>query len=553
MKLDIMNIDKFVEANKCPKITNPIFFNYNTMPTDDGLFSYELFGVSDEERKNIFGYIDLNYHFIHPVIFQMIYSRMGALKEVINGTKYAVIANKKIQIVSPETPGAETGIDFLYDHFEEINWLNTIEEEEIDSIDKKTRLKALNNIPKDEFFITKWLVLPPFYRAESSQSRSLGDSINKLYKELIQKTNALKTGFSFSLFGDETKLRIQILLRDIYYAAMAPVSGKNLILEKGRTEGSLVGSGKTSMLRKHLVGKNVDWTASCVITAAENSSAIKFEKKPIPFGTCGFPLATLLSMFYPFVVSNAVQFLEWVLRIYADQNIHKIKKINMGQFSPDELEKLVKKFIKSPANRFDPVEVKYTDLNDKPRSATLRFYTFKSESDMENNRDYIERDFTYADLFSIIAKENLSEKHVYVTRYPVANFQNIFPSRVKVLTTAKTYDKMYYKFELEGNIGGMVEDYPYIRYEGSDVSQTDSEFYDVMICGNAYLAALGGDFDGDMLYLKPVFSQEANIEAEELIWAKSNMLNAKGDASRGLALIGKEAVVALYELTKDVQ
>lgn len=528
MKLDIMNIDKFIEANHCPKITNPIFFNYNTMPTEDGLFSYELFGVSDEERKNIFGYIDLNYHFIHPVIFQMIYSRMGALKEVINGTKYAIIADKKIKIVSEDTPGAETGIDFLYDNFEKINWISSVEEESMDSLDKKTRLKALNNIPKEEFFVTKWLVLPPFYRAESSKNKSLGDSINKLYKELIQKTNALKTGFSFSLFGDETKMRIQLLLRDIYYASMAPVSGKNLVLEKGKSEGTLVGSGKTSMLRKHLIGKNIDWTASCVITAAENSSAIKFEKKPVPFGTCGFPLATLLSMFYPFVVSNSAQFLESILRVFYDQHIHKIKKINMGQFSPDELEKLVKKFIKSPANRFDPVEIKYTDLNGKTQYAALRFYTFLNENDFDNNENYTERDFTYADLFSIIAKENLTQKHVYVTRYPVANFQNIFPCRVKVLTTAKTYDKIYYKFSLDTDFGGMVEDYPYVDYSGSGISKIDSEFYDVMVCGNAYLAALGGDFDGDMLYLKPVFSQEANIEAERLIWAKTNILNAKG-------------------------
>ena len=63
----------------------------------------------------------------------MIYSRMGALKEVINGTKYAVIADKKIKIVSEDTPGAETGIDFLYDNFDKINWISAVEEEEMDS------------------------------------------------------------------------------------------------------------------------------------------------------------------------------------------------------------------------------------------------------------------------------------------------------------------------------------------------------------------------------------------------------------------------------------
>ena len=35
------------------------------------------------------------------------------------------------------------------------------------------------------------------------------------------------------------------------------------------------------------------------------------------------------------------------------------------------------------------------------------------------------------------------------------------------------------------------------------------------------------------------------------VYSKVNMLGASGRPSRGLALIGKEAVVALYELTKE--
>lgn len=66
------------------------------------------------------------------------------------------------------------------------------------------------------------------------------------------------------------------------------------------------------------------------------------------------------------------------------------------------------------------------------------------------------------------------------------------------------------------------------------------------------LILLVGDYDGDMLYMRGVFTQEANAEAEKLIWAKTNMLNAKGEVARGLAKVGKEAVMGLYELTKDV-
>lgn len=54
-----------------------------------------------------------------------------------------------------------------------------------------------------------------------------------------------------------------------------------------------------------------------------------------------------------------------------------------------------------------------------------------------------------------------------------------------------------------------------------------------------------------MLYMRAVFTQEANAEAERLIWNKTNMLRADGSLSRGLSNIGKECILGLYELTKE--
>lgn len=52
--------------------------------------------------------------------------------------------------------------------------------------------------------------------------------------------------------------------------------------------------------------------------------------------------------------------------------------------------------------------------------------------------------------------------------------------------------------------------------------------------------------------MRALFTQEANQEAENLVWAKTNMLNAKGQLSRGLSNIGKECILGLYELTKEI-
>lgn len=113
MKLDLFNIQSFIDANNCPEVTNPIFWSYDGNPTPDGLFSYELFGFSDEDRKHIFGYIDLKGKYIHPLIYITMTAKMGSLGKIITGQKYAVIADKKIKIVDENFEGAQTRNKFF--------------------------------------------------------------------------------------------------------------------------------------------------------------------------------------------------------------------------------------------------------------------------------------------------------------------------------------------------------------------------------------------------------------------------------------------------------
>lgn len=440
--------------------------------------------------------------------------------------------------------GLRLGINFLYDNFEYIDWINEIDEEEIDSLDKKTRLKFFKSLTRDEFFVDKWLVLPPFYRSESSTNKSMGDNINKLYKELISKVRSMNLGFSFDIFGEESRLRIQNILKDLYLSTIAPLSGKNLILEKGKTEGTLAGSGKNSMIRKHLLGKTIDWSSSSVITSPHNSDANTPDKKPVPWGYGAFPIASLLSMFQPFYLNWCNDFLENILAVFANVFASKIKKINIAQYGTDKIEKLIKKFIKDPEDRFEPITFEFESIDGDILEYSISFFEYKNKDDADNFKNYIRRPFTLTDLFYLASLNVLKDKHVYVTRFPIANFQNIYPSKIKVLSTSKTR-KIYYNFGPGVDIvkSEYDENYPLIPIDGSNYNKNDTTFYDVMLCGNAYLDSLGGDYDGDMLYMRALFSQEANDEAERLIYSKTNMLTADGSVSRGLSKIGKECVM----------
>jgi hypothetical protein len=543
LKIDIFDVDDFVKANKCPQVINPVFFNYDKTPTSDGLFSYELFGVSDNDRKNIFGYVDLKGPYIHPLIYTMMSKRMGSIKDLLSGDKYAIIVDKKIVYASEDTEGAGTGIGFIYDNFDRINWIDDVEEEEMDSVDKKTRLKFLESLKREEFFCTKWLVMPPFYRAQSSENRSLGEKLNDLYQNLISRTNSMSSGFGLAMFGNQTKFKIQTTLVELFNETTRPIRGKG------------------SLLRKHLLGKSVDYTASNVITSPAISNSTSLEDMPVRFGYGAFPITTIVSLFHPFFVAWISEFLSKVVKEYAIGSLGaEVGKVDLGQFSTQAAERMIKAFVKSEEDRFEPYTAEYTSSKTGDRmKVRMRVIEYRSTADLKADKG-IERDFTIIDLFYLVANQITEDKHVYVTRYPVTNFQNIYPSKIKMITTSRTRSDFYIKLKGQTitlneqfNVGKPYEGYPMVKFsdDPSPAQETHYSFMNVFIPGNIYLKAMGGDYDGDMLYMRGVFTKEANAEADKLIYSKSNMLTANGSSSRGLAKIGKDAVMAAYELTKD--
>ena len=50
-----------------------------------------------------------------------------------------------------------------WNNYRSFKRLSELEESEIDSLDKKSRLRFLRSLKKEEFFVRKWLVLPAYY------------------------------------------------------------------------------------------------------------------------------------------------------------------------------------------------------------------------------------------------------------------------------------------------------------------------------------------------------------------------------------------------------
>ena len=69
MKVWLIDFEKFIKVNGLQPVTNANMFDMGNVPTVDGLFSTEIFGVTTKDRKETMAYIDLGGKFLNPKIY----------------------------------------------------------------------------------------------------------------------------------------------------------------------------------------------------------------------------------------------------------------------------------------------------------------------------------------------------------------------------------------------------------------------------------------------------------------------------------------------------
>lgn len=503
MKINILDIHKFIKDHNCPEVKNAILFNFGSVPTEDGLLSQELFGmVGSDTRKETFGYMNLNRIFLHPITYKILTSMNRKLADCIAGTKYFSI-NAKGEIVEDNEKG-ETGIDFLYDNWEKIKWIRT------GSSARDDKLIVLEKTPKNLLFIDRFLIIPPYLRdfkpTEKNDKVDAVDEINDMYSKIIRLSQG-NDGIGLSFMMNNTNFLIQNLLVDIYTYCTSQLASK------------------TGLIHQALLGKTVDYATRSVISSPLVYSK-DWQHTQVKFGYTGVPLSQIITLFYPFYIYEITTWFEQNLDSIESQLKEKniIVRNFMEQFDEEHIKKLMHSYIKNKESRFKPITFK--DVNGVEHKLSIY-------------EDDLKRAFTPTDLFYIVGEESIAPKfHVYVTRYPVTNFQNIYPSRIKILTTQKTKPQ---------KIGSKYfEEYPLILEESPDLADIENQFVDTVRLNAFFEPALNADHDGDTVSLRGVFTQESNDEAEKIINSPKYVLDSGGKTSR---VLKNEAIQALYSLT----
>ena len=415
LKIDILNVDKFIKTNNCPRVTNAIMFQNGTEPTPDGLLSYDLFGISITERANIFGYIDLYENFITPYYYKIWLKLDGILRSVVYETEKVRITSDGYLV---KDPNGDTGLKFLYDNRNKLNFKDT---------KRKVMLSALlDGQKKGLLFQNKIIVIPPFYRDVDTKSggRVGVGEINKLYMTIINNVKALE---------ETSELGIDI---------MGPIRGKiqDTLCEmfnwfaNGETSNTSEHTGvgifrKFGIARRSVMSKTTDNAARLVISEPR----INVENRRdlmVDTDHAKVPLSGCLVAAYPFIIFNLTRRFnnefagKRIYNAYGDETgkYNTVELVNTQiEFSGDRFDDEINEYIHGYANRLKPVTVPTVD----GEKITLRFkgYNISEEEYLQGKREdtskLIERDLTWVDVFYTAAVDATHDKCALITRYPI--------------------------------------------------------------------------------------------------------------------------------------
>ena len=415
LKVKLPDVEDFVKKNDVREITNPVFFVRDGIPTPDGLLSNEIFGITKEERANIWGYIDLQGTYLHPLVYKLWGKMDSSIKNIVHGLKSYNIDSHGYII---EDEKGETGLDFLVKNIEKIKI------KESDSRERRNNIKFIMS-NKDRIFIKKMLIIPPFYRdVLSGKGKVEVGQLNKYYSSLLVATKSLREtqDMGFSL-GDATKGRVEELLLNIYKC----ITGTSNVPEDG------VGlSGKLGLISMNALAKTVDYGTRLILSAPQ-LKVERLEDIMVDMEHCALPLASAIVNFKPFVVFQVKRFFEnefgggTTLQFIGKGGklVQGTPKDPMVVFSDERIEQELKKFVYGFSNRFEEVIVPVITEDGKEHQASMVFKGRNitpeqyQRGEVEGESSLINRKLTWCDILYMATCEAVSDKCVLITRYPI--------------------------------------------------------------------------------------------------------------------------------------
>ena len=475
MKIDVFDFNEFIELNLLKEVTSPIVFARGGTADPNGLLSNTIFGIDTKSRKNTFAYASLHGHFFHPHIYKSLRRLYRNIEKIVAGSEYYSITQDG-ELVRDDEKG-HTGLEWLYKNWEKIDWSKKIDDES--SSMREERVSLLKELKKNEIFIDKIIIIPVFYRDIMTNASGGGetDPLNNMYTKLIRLGKLLsdRDMFDFTLYS--TTYMMQNIIVEIYDTFKHKIEKKN------------------GMIRKYLMGKNVDNCVRSVISCPLYHDDTP-EDTGTKFGYVGVPVSQILDLDAPFMINwlksffdrNFITNKEQVPTIQIDPKTgeRKIEYIQIYKpelyFTDKYFTNLMELYMRDPESRFDPIKVPVEKGVYKDVLFTGKKLDPTTHAEISN---IASRPMTVTDLFYMASMDITKNQHALVTRYPVSDAYGLFVAKVNPVSTLMTEVVQ---------INGQV----YKHYPKQDLSctreNTGVQFIDTLQFSNSYLNGLGGDY-----------------------------------------------------------
>lgn len=415
--------DDIIKKSNILEVTNPIAFERGGEKTIGGLFSDYIFGSTPKERAVRPAYISLHSTFIHPYVFEVMISLHSNVRKICAGESawHVEKDGTLIEITDPhakEYNEMNTGLSWFVKNFRKIKVFHDIDDNKTGSLIRSERLKLLSLLSDKTLFITKWYILPVFYRdaTVSNGKRSIPE-INDKYTRIIKFTKSISSN-SLMLYNNKAMFAIQTTLCEIRKLGQSMIEKKN------------------GFFRKSVLGKNIDYGARSVISTPSIEDCEKPSDCQVNIFRSGIPIPKCCELGYPFISKWVNDFfvnefdLSGKKRVLVKGKGGKYEETDidvgdvLSKYTPDFIQKAVNRYIHTPEVRFEPVLIPLTD----GREAYIKFTGKRyKKGDSITASSISNRPFTWTDLLYMACADSLSDKMVYITRYPLTFQADVKP------------------------------------------------------------------------------------------------------------------------------
>lgn len=468
MKIGLLDVDHLIAVNNLREVTSPHLFSTKMTFDSNGILSNDIFGISKNDRRSTFAYINLRRKFIHPHIYQKV------LKAMFNGIIFLIAGQRYYSVqngILVEDENGWTGIHELYNHWDEIDWTKS---KSANTINKS----LLINLKKEDVFIDKIIIIPPAYRdvtlAGTMDTSDHVNELNALYTKLISSVSLIQQGGLFARTQFNTQLKVQDTLVEIYNYFKGQISKKQ------------------GLIRKYLIGKSVDYGVRSVISAATYNHE-HFEDNIVDIEHSAVPISQCCSLFYPFIESWLKQF--FTREIINDPNLITFYDMETKkeftapikdpelQFSDKTIRKMINDYTLNPDNRFKVITVD-VEVPEKNGNKTLKAHMLlKGKEILPNNAmKTLNRALTVTDVLYIACVDVCEKRHLMTSRYPVGTDKGIFFSKIRVQST-KEHIKLIFN-------GKEYPRYPVIDFK-VPTDKVGVQFIDSFVLSNSHCDGMG--------------------------------------------------------------